>query len=315
MSFRSVLEPYWHPVLRCEDVANGPVGVRLLDQALVVYRSGGEVVALVDSCVHRGAALSLGRLEGELLECPYHGFLYDRDGRCVRIPSMQAGQPIPEKARVAKYPTQERYGLIWVALAEPGGDIFDFPEYESSESRNVLLGPFVWEAPAQRVIESHLDRTHFGRASDEVSTTARSGELLCVSDVREPNFGLTHQPIPDPTQLDVRYTTRVSLPLSAHTRKTRIEDGVESRDAYAFGLAVSPTSEGSCRFYAWLSRNYALEMPDSEFIFLMERFLAGERPLMESRRPELLVPSERYALPGEQSCVEYRSRLVALGLA
>ena len=314
MSFRSSLEPYWHPVLRCEDVADAPVGVRLLEQALVVYRSGGEIVALADSCIHRGAALSLGRLEGEHLECPYHGFQYDREGRCVRIPSLRADQPIPEKARVPKYRAQERYGLIWVALGEPVADVFDFPEHGDSAGQTVLLGPFDWEAAPQSVIESHLDRTHFGNSTEKASTPARNGELVCVSDVREPNFGHTHQPIPGPTHLDFRYTTQVSLPLSAHTRKTRLEDGVETRAAYAFGVAVSPISESSCRFYAWLSRNYAFEMPHSEFVFLLKRFLDAERPLIESRRAELLVASERYELPGERHCVAYRKRLAELGV-
>ena len=55
-------------------------------------------------------------------------------------------------------------------------------------------------------------------------------------------------------------------------------------------------------------------MPDSDFIFMSERFLAAKRPLVERQRPDLSVDSERYELPGEEPCVDYRRRLAELGL-
>ena len=49
-----VLVEDWHPVARVEDLgAGGPLAVRLLGEDLVVWRSGDEIHAWRDLCVHR----------------------------------------------------------------------------------------------------------------------------------------------------------------------------------------------------------------------------------------------------------------------
>src|ERR1700744_2306854 len=58
---------------------------------------GGVVYAMRDVCPHRAAPLSAGRLvsgEGgaELVECPYHGWLWRTDGACAAIPSLVGDQ-------------------------------------------------------------------------------------------------------------------------------------------------------------------------------------------------------------------------------
>ena len=80
-----VLIEDWHPVARVEDLAGGgPVAARLLGEDLVLWRSSSGLFAWRDLCVHRGTRLSLGRVvDGSRLECPYHGWTYAADGRCV----------------------------------------------------------------------------------------------------------------------------------------------------------------------------------------------------------------------------------------
>ena len=113
------LAEYWHPVALSEDVDEGPLAVRLLDERVVVCRLGsGEVRAFHDLCVHRGTPISLGWVEGETIVCAYHGWAYDADGKCIRIPSIPSGHPTPKKACLTHYPAAERYGIIWVCLAE-----------------------------------------------------------------------------------------------------------------------------------------------------------------------------------------------------
>lgn len=117
-TFPAALRDYWHPVARSEDVGDKPFAARLLDKRLVLYRSGDRVVAFEDLCIHRGTPLSLGWVEGEHLVCAYHGWAYGADGACVRIPSLPPEQGIPRKARATAFNAEERYGLVWVCLAE-----------------------------------------------------------------------------------------------------------------------------------------------------------------------------------------------------
>ena len=68
-----VLSRSWFPVARADEVKDRPAKARLLDVDLVVYRSGQVARVARNLCFHRGTALSLGWIEGDVIVCPYHG--------------------------------------------------------------------------------------------------------------------------------------------------------------------------------------------------------------------------------------------------
>ena len=94
-----VLSDSWMPVTNSQDVVAGaPLGLTLLDIPLVLWRSrDGEMHAARDQCPHRGAALSLGQVRDDTLMCPYHGWVYDRGGQCVRQPASPGLTPPAER--------------------------------------------------------------------------------------------------------------------------------------------------------------------------------------------------------------------------
>lgn len=98
-----------------ELAAGGPIAACVLDERMVIWRSGEKVVALEDRCVHRAAALSLGRCEGANLRCMYHGLLFDHAGKVVEIPGQEI---VPAQAKVKAYPVTTRYGWVWVWMGE-----------------------------------------------------------------------------------------------------------------------------------------------------------------------------------------------------
>ena len=109
----------WHPVVPLRDLPAGkPLGVRLLGEDVVLWRAGQTILAWQDLCIHRGTRLSLGRIDGETIECPYHGWTYGPDGRCVAIPAHPDQRP-PARAVVRTYRAVERYDMVWVSLGEP----------------------------------------------------------------------------------------------------------------------------------------------------------------------------------------------------
>ncbi|MFL9914946.1 Rieske 2Fe-2S domain-containing protein [Paraburkholderia fungorum] len=75
-----ILSRYWHPVAFAADVTDKPLGVTLLDEPLVVFRSNGQLVSARDICPHRGAPLSQGWVDNGNIVCPYHGLAYGNDG-------------------------------------------------------------------------------------------------------------------------------------------------------------------------------------------------------------------------------------------
>jgi len=328
MGFLEALRPFWHPVIRSEDVKDRPVGVRLLDQPVVLFRSGEEIVALEDYCVHRGAALSLGRLQGENLECPYHGFQYGASGRCVRIPSMAPEQPIPEKARVRKFHAVERYDVVWLALEEPEYDVMEFPEFGDSAFHTFVIDCGVWDANATRVIENNYDYTHVpfihaGRLGVRAETEyppippgERIGNtIMQIMEGEEPNWSYVHQPGGAP-RIPTRYYNKLVLPLCTHTRTHTIANDKESDDAYVFVMAVSPIAEKQSQVWLWVSRNYGWDIPDLEYERWEVDTLAQDRQLVESQRPAVVPtdPREELFVPNELHHVEYRRWLRSVGV-
>ncbi|MEJ0035575.1 MAG: aromatic ring-hydroxylating dioxygenase subunit alpha [Gammaproteobacteria bacterium] len=107
----------WYVAEIATHVARTPVGVRILDEPIVLYRKeSGEAVALENACAHRKLPLSMGRLRGDRIECGYHGMTYDSSGTCTLVPGNAA---IPPTARVRGYPIAERYGFLWVWMGAP----------------------------------------------------------------------------------------------------------------------------------------------------------------------------------------------------
>ena len=155
------LEHAWHPVALSSEVGTEPVRVLLLDQAWVLFRTGDGLAAMVDRCVHRGAPLSAGCVVADTVECPYHGWRFGSDGRCVEIPALAGGRA-PSRARLpVPAGLVERYGIVWLAPAEPAMELIELPEAESDEFGVVISAPVRTTASAAQVVDNFLDVTHF----------------------------------------------------------------------------------------------------------------------------------------------------------
>jgi phenylpropionate dioxygenase-like ring-hydroxylating dioxygenase large terminal subunit len=117
-----MLRHFWYPALRSSDLK--PRRMRrqmLLNTPLLLGRDlRGEAFALDDHCPHRGIPLSYGSFDGELVECCYHGWTFDREGRCQHIPALLPDSPLKvEKIRAPSYRTAEADGYLWVFLPDP----------------------------------------------------------------------------------------------------------------------------------------------------------------------------------------------------
>ena len=102
----------WYVAARSDEIpASRPLGRRICKLPMAFFRdAGGRVAAVEDFCPHRGAPLSLGRVEGDTLVCGYHGLAMGADGRAVSMPCQRVrGFPA-----VRSYPVVEQHGFVWV---------------------------------------------------------------------------------------------------------------------------------------------------------------------------------------------------------
>jgi phenylpropionate dioxygenase-like ring-hydroxylating dioxygenase large terminal subunit len=112
-----------------------PLSVRMMGEDLVLFREEAGAPALLGlHCSHRGADLSYGRLEDGGLRCIYHGWLYDRRGRCLDQPGDPSGGERRNSIRHPAYRCQEVAGVIFAYLGPgeppllPAYDLLTVPE-------------------------------------------------------------------------------------------------------------------------------------------------------------------------------------------
>ena len=161
-----MLTNLWYVAEWSRTVKDKPVKVRLLGQNFVLFRDkSGKVNCLSDICIHRGGALSGGwTTERDCVACPYHGWEFDAEGKVQFIPSRGEDAEVPVRARIDAYPTQERYGMIWVFMGdlpeEERYPIPPFPEFDDRENWRPIECEFTWQADVNRVVENGIDIAH-----------------------------------------------------------------------------------------------------------------------------------------------------------
>lgn len=117
-----MLRGFWYPALLSADLSRGKIrNTVLLGVPLAVGRdAAGKAFAMRDACPHRGMPLSYGRIEGQEVECPYHGWRFDaHTGQCRAIPSWVPGDKLkPERIYAGSLPCEDHDGYIWVYIPE-----------------------------------------------------------------------------------------------------------------------------------------------------------------------------------------------------
>lgn len=317
-----VLVNDWHPVATVEQLAEKSIlRVRLLREELVLWQVGDNIQAWRDLCVHRGARLSLGKISGDCLACPYHGWTYNQEGKCVHIPAHPDQTP-PAKAQAKVYHAQARYGLIWVCLGEPANDIPPFPEADDEDKRFAVAvcGPYSnVRAHGPRIIENFLDASHFAFVHEGVLGDANRPQIGDYQARIGPN-GVESDPIevyqPNPygdEQGSVTYTYHAFRPFTAHFTKH------SANTTNGLVLTITPHDELDCTVWFIVATT---AMSDSaalgkEYAPRIEAIFEEDRAIVESQRPELL-PLDLQAelhLRSDRCAIAYRKWLSQLGLS
>jgi phenylpropionate dioxygenase-like ring-hydroxylating dioxygenase large terminal subunit len=298
-----------------EVVAGKPLARKLLGVEVVLWRSADAVHCWRDLCIHRGARLSLGTVQGECLVCPYHAWEYSAEGQCVRIPAQPELAP-PAKARAQTFEARERYGMVWARFEKSAEELSDFAFGDDPAFRLLLAGPYRFRALGPRVIENffdvaHLGIVHAGLLGDpervrieeyEVAMTALGPE---ASDIR------IWQPDPDgtgqPALVNYRYWTLG--PLTAGLEK------VHGEQRFGILLQVVPVDDEFCEARMVIAMNYGHDIAEREIVGFQNRVAAQDKVIVESQRPELLPLDlrEELHLRSDRMAIAYRKWLREIG--
>ena len=89
------------------------VGIVVMGRPVLLVNIEGTVCAYADRCRHKGIALSLGKLDGHVLACSVHGWLYDaRTGAGIN----------PESVKLLRYPVRIEGNDVLVDVIEAKDD-------------------------------------------------------------------------------------------------------------------------------------------------------------------------------------------------
>ena len=141
----NLMRRYWIPIAPFAQLLENPVRkVRILGEDLVLYRDRSENLGLIgDRCLHRRVDLQYGIPDECGLRCPYHGWLFGADGKCLERP-LEAHPTRPIQQQLKGYPVQELGGLVFAYLgplpapALPRWDLLVWPNCIRQVAINVL---------------------------------------------------------------------------------------------------------------------------------------------------------------------------------
>ncbi|HHL43033.1 MAG TPA: aromatic ring-hydroxylating dioxygenase subunit alpha [Hellea balneolensis] len=161
---------FWYPACFSDELADKPLKVKMLGLHFALFRdASGKPNCLSNTCIHRGGSLSCrgeqikSQVVENAIQCPYHGWEFDGTGQCIKIPSQEPGTKIPERARIDAYPTQEKYGIVFVFLGdlpeEERPPILEAPEVDM-EGWGVIHQSYMLKTGYRRSIENAIDPAH-----------------------------------------------------------------------------------------------------------------------------------------------------------
>lgn len=139
--------------------ASGMLSRTLLDGKWLIARlSDGSYTMLADRCPHRFVPLSRGRLEGDVIHCPYHGLGFDRTGACVHNPFPA---PPPAHARARTMPVVHAHRGLWFWPGDPHkADPALIPDFSFVDRAGMQRSSLTIGGNYELVSDNLMDLTH-----------------------------------------------------------------------------------------------------------------------------------------------------------
>ena len=318
-----MIKNQWYAVLDSKEVKrNKLIGVTRLAEKLVFWRDeNNEVYCIFDKCCHRGASLSTGILKDHHVQCPFHGFEYDSNGKVTYIPANGKQSKVPEHFKVNSYLVREAYGFIWLWYSDERLNAPEIPFFEDLKT-GFSYGGFseTWNVHYTRAIENQLDVVHLpfvhkttiGRGDSKLV----NGPVVKWTENRmtfyvknEKDNGQTPEKPYEIKDYERLFSLQFQMP---NTWQNRISDTV--RILAAFTPIDDANTQIYLRFYqSFIKIPVLKQLVNTSSNFMNKIILHQDRSVVLTQRP---IKSEldmgEKLIQGDLPIIEYRKRRALL---
>lgn len=321
---------FWYPMATSEElIQDQPLKVRALGQDFVVFRdSEGQAACLSNTCTHRGGSLSGGKIRGDCVQCPYHGWQFDSEGNVTRIPSLGPNAKIPGRTRIDAYPVQEKYGLIFAFLGDlPEAErppLIDVPEWDR-EGWRATLQHYEIAGNYERSIENGIDPAHNEFVHDTHGFSGENEEYK-IGEMRieeSPPWapwgnGFWHvfnaPPLPEGQMRSGREQSGDLEVGTGHHGPNHVWTYIHAGPDTWFHqyLLERPIDEENIHLYLICMRNNFLAEKNDAYMIERNQYVANQdKVVIEDLRPVLTPESttKEFMLPADKVIMMYREKL------
>lgn len=283
----------WYAIAPLNDIPlDRPYGIELFNTPLVVFfdQSKGSFHCILDRCRHRSVSLSCGSISNDgNITCLYHGWQYDGEGKCVKIPSISNYRG-SNKLKLEHFRTHVAARILWVFAGRPeDADVGKLPHLPWSDPSYTAY-IFLRDTEFDWIIynEHNADQYHLNFSHP---TTLKRSPIPVRPPVRVP---------PSESSQDAQrfhYTQELSnqagARAEAHTRfyppsivVVRQDNAAKNR-VHGVSFIVTPLAYGRCRVIFVLYRSHKLPVPTFMFHITFARVTEEDAILVRSQMKHL----------------------------
>ncbi|MEO5734037.1 MAG: aromatic ring-hydroxylating dioxygenase subunit alpha [Rubrivivax sp.] len=311
----------WYVAAWSDEIEPGKLlGRTLLGDAVLLYRGeSGRLAALEDRCCHRGLPLSLGSVQGDRVQCGYHGLVFDACGTCVKVPGQER---VPPKARVKHYEVIEQDHLVWIWMGDAASAdqaLVPSHPWHGDPAWGWVKDRYLVRANYQLITDNLMDLTHVGYVHTKTiggTPQAHSEAEMKVEaterGIKVSRFMPDSVPPPSYTAFHTFATERVDRwmeieffpPVTVRVHTGAVDTGTGAREGnrsggFAFmGLNVQTPETESTTHYFWSgARTQKRDNPvdavqmlkNLATTFAEDKFIIEAQQISLDRKPEPLV--------------------------
>ena len=158
----NLMRRYWQPIGALVDMDNKWTRrIRLLGEDLVLFKDRqGRLGLIAEQCPHRRASFAHGIPTQDGIRCPYHGWEYNAQGKCLNQPNEQDKCAFRDKVSTDAYPVEEMGGMLFAYMGPQPQPLL--PRWDGFVAQGTIrmMGRTILPINWLQIMENSLDPVH-----------------------------------------------------------------------------------------------------------------------------------------------------------